>query len=253
MNDTLHAAARALVASRRVVVISGAGVSAESEIPTFRETMEGLWKDFDPQTLATPEAFENDPQRVSKWYDWRRQKCLEAEPNPGHVALAQIESWVVSRGGWFTLLTQNVDRWHHKAGSKNVVERHGTIMIWRCTKTGRHVEPKPEPFDEYPPTSPFADGALLRPNVVWFGEMLPLEAIEAADNAVRACDLFMSVGTSSVVYPAAGFIQMAASIGASTIEVNPQRTPISAIVDHALVGKSGEVLPELAMLMRTAN
>ncbi len=251
----LHArAARALATARRIVVLTGAGVSAESGLRTFRGAtaadlpadMQALWKEFDPMRLATPEAFDADPAMVTRWYDWRRLGCLAAEPNPGHRALADIERRVAARAGAFTLLTQNVDRLHQKAGSINVVELHGSIIEWRCARTGRTVVPPPVPFDRYPPPSPHAAGALLRPNVVWFGEMLPEAAIAAAHAAVGACDLFMSVGTSSVVYPAAGFVELAAARGATTIEVNAEETPISRRVGYSLRGKSGEVLPLLA-------
>lgn len=245
MDGGIQNAARALAEAESVVVLTGAGVSAESKIPTFRDAMEGLWKEFDPLTLATPEAFSEDPKRVTEWYDWRRLMCMEAEPNPGHLALAELERRLIERSGTLTILTQNVDRLHQKAGSGRVVELHGTIMIWRCTQTGREIEPGPEAFDGYPPVSPFAGGALLRPSVVWFGEMLPTVALEEAGRAMESCDLFMSVGTSSVVYPAAGYIEVAAARGATTIEVNPERTPMTDLVDHHVRGKSGEVLPEL--------
>lgn len=241
--DHARLVADRLRTSRGVVVLTGAGVSAESGLKTFRDTMEGLWKDFDPQKLATPEAFEADPETVTRWYDWRRLGCLAADPNPGHLALAAIERSVVARAGSFTLLTQNVDRLHHKAGSRNVVELHGTIMVWRCTRCGEKFEPPPTAFQVFPPPSPW--GGILRPDVVWFGEMLPEAALEAACAAMATCDLFMSVGTSSVVYPAAGFIQAAAANGAFTVEINRDATPISRTVDVSLRGKSGDILPAL--------
>lgn len=240
--------AAALSRARRVVVLTGAGISAESGLKTFRDTMEGLWKSFDPQKLATPEAFAADPEMVSRWYDHRRVGCLAAEPNPGHLALAEIERRVMSGAdGRFTLLTQNVDRLHQRAGSVNVVELHGSIIEWRCTKTGKKCLPGPEPMTEFPPKSDC--GALLRPDVVWFGEMLPEEAVRAAQDAVAECDVFMSVGTSAQVYPAAGFIHAAARMGAKTVEVNKDSTPISAMVDWALHGRAGEVLPEVVRRM----
>lgn len=240
--------AAALREARHVVVLTGAGVSAESGIPTFRsahQTMAALWKEFDPAKLATPEAFEADPKTVTKWYDWRRLGCLAAEPNPGHLALAAIERKLALRGGSFTLLTQNVDRLHQKAGSKNVVELHGNIIAWRCTRTGRTVELGPGPMSEFPMRSPHDPQGLLRPDVVWFGEMLPTDAVEAATEAVHSCDVFLSVGTSSVVYPAAGFVQDAARRGAATCEINAEPTPISGMVDWTIRGKSGEVLPKV--------
>ncbi len=232
-----------LRAARRVVVITGAGVSAESRIPTYRDKMEGLWASFDFKKLATPEAFAADPETVSRWYDFRRTKCLEAEPNPGHLALARLEREIESRGGRFTLLTQNVDRLHQRAGSRRVVELHGNIIEWRCTKTGRRYPDLPVPLPRFPMES--EAGGLLRPDVVWFGETLPEAAVIAADEASTGCDLFFSIGTSAVVYPAAGFIQVARSAGAVTVEVNRDPTPISGVVDSALLGLSGEIVPRL--------
>jgi NAD-dependent deacetylase len=242
---SLHAASVALAHARGVVVVTGAGVSAESGIRTFRDTMEGLWKEFDPARLATPEAFEADPETVTRWYDWRRLGCLEATPNAGHTALARLERWLTAGGRSFTLLTQNVDRLHQKAGSINVVELHGSIIEWRCTRTERRVTPPPEPFAAFPPPSPFHPGGLLRPDVVWFGEALPEAALDAAAAAMTGCDLFMSVGTSGVVYPAAGFAELARLKGASVIEVNPAATALTAMATWSLRGKSGEVLPAL--------
>lgn len=243
--DSVEAIAEALGRARSVVVITGAGISAESGIRTFRDTMEGLWKDFDPQKLATPEAFARDPETVTRWYDWRRRGCLDAEPNPGHVALAEMERKITMRGRKFTLLTQNVDRLHQRAGSDNVVELHGTIMRWRCTQTGKEIEPAPEEFEHCPMPSPFAQGALLRPCVVWFGEALPQSALDAAFAAVERCDLFFTVGTSSIVYPAAGFVELAVQHGATTVEVNRDTTPATSIVDHAAMGLAGELLPRI--------
>src|SRR5262249_43779288 len=154
------------------------------------------WKSFDPERLATPQAFARDPELVSRWYDHRRQGCAACIPNPGHTALALIEQRVTAGGGRFTLLTQNVDGLHRRAGSVNVVELHGSIMPWRCTRTGREYGPGelPMPFTEYPPRS--EAGAPLRPGVVWFGEMLPEAALSAAQESLEGCDLFFSVGTS---------------------------------------------------------
>ncbi|MCB9846481.1 MAG: NAD-dependent deacylase [Phycisphaeraceae bacterium] len=239
----LEAAAEALRRGRGVVVLTGAGVSAESRIPTFRDAMEGLWKSFDPLRLATPEAFAADPVTVSRWYDFRRKKCLEAQPNPGHWALADLERRVRASGGRFRLLTQNVDGLHQRAGSEDVVELHGSIMRWRCSVTGEPVSGLPEQFAEYPARTP--DGHAIRPCVVWFGEALPERALEEAYEALETCDVFVSVGTSAVVYPAAGFVHLAAQRGATTIEVNREQTPISGSVSFSLRGSSGEMLPRL--------
>jgi NAD-dependent deacetylase len=155
---------------------------------------------------------------------------------------------VVASGGRFTLLTQNVDRLHHRAGSANIVELHGSIVEWRCTETGRTVEPPPEPFGSFPPRSPFCEGALLRPDVVWFGEMLPERALAAAEEAVASCDLFLSIGTSAVVYPAAGYAHAARARGARVAEINRDATPLSPGVDWVIRGLSGHLLPELVKL-----
>lgn len=230
-----------------MVVLTGSGVSAESNIPTFRGggggTMAALWADFDPRTLATPEAFEADPALVTKWYDWRRLMCLRAEPNPGHLALAALQKRAEREGRRFTLLTQNVDGLHQRAGSSGVVELHGSIMRWRGVRTGTPADLPDDAFESYPPTLP--TGEPIRPSVVWFGEALPGEALRAADEALASCDVFMSIGTSAVVYPAAGFIEVARQACAVTIEINPESTPISATVDVCLRGPAGEVLPRL--------
>ncbi|HLO42352.1 MAG TPA: NAD-dependent deacylase [Phycisphaerales bacterium] len=239
----LQEIADCLARARRVVVLTGAGVSAESGTPTFRDAMTGLWASFNPEQLATPEAFERDPELVTRWYDHRRLGCLACLPNPGHLALARIEREITARGGRFTLLTQNVDRLHQRAGSSNVVELHGSIMVWRCTKTGVCITPGPEPMRFFPPTSP--DGSLLRPDVVWFGEMLPQEALLAADRALAEADLFFTIGTSSVVQPAASFIFLANRAGATTCEINPTDTAVTRWADLVARGKSGEVLPRI--------
>ena len=250
--DLIPAARVALASARSIVVLTGAGVSAESGIPTFRGGqaggMEALWKSFDPQTLATPEAFARDPKTVTEWYDWRRQKCREALPNAAHLALAELERRMTSSlpiARSFTLLTQNVDRLHQRAGSHNVVELHGNIMQWRCDTTDLPADISDGPFTQTPVRSPHRQGAFLRPCVVWFGEALPETALAAAFEAVNGCDLFLSIGTSALVYPAAGFIELAAAQGARTIEINRDPTPISGRVDWSLMGKAGDILPRL--------
>ncbi len=249
MEALLDRAASVLSAAKRVVVLTGAGISAESGIRTFRDTMEGLWKEFDPQTLATPQAFAADPALVSRWYDHRRIGCLHAEPNPGHVALAQLQQALLGRGGSLTLVTQNVDRLHQRAGSTGVLELHGNIHIWRCTRTGREMPLPPEPLTEFPVRSPFDPAGLLRPGVVWFGETLPAETLLAAEEAASAAGALLTIGTSAVVYPAAGLIDLAAAAGATTIEINPTTTAASSRVDVVLIAKAGLVLPELLRRM----
>lgn len=249
--------AAAIDGAESVCVITGAGVSAESGLRTFRgvtgmtpedhASMASLWKEFDPATLATPEAFAADPERVTRWYDWRRLGCLAAEPNAAHLGLAEIERRVAARGGEFTLLTQNVDRLHQRGGSRNVVELHGTITVWRCLRTGKEFEPEPRPFDVFPPRSPFVSDrsdplGVLRPSVVWFGEALPSDAVARAHAAAASCDLFLSVGTSSVVHPAAGFILQARERGADTAEINLEPTPISNLVRWSVRTKAGAAM-----------
>lgn len=254
MNDAaghphLQDVAAALGRAGSVVVLTGAGISAESGLKTFRggeKDMDSLWKQFDPMTLATPEAFDADPETVTRWYDWRRLGCLAAEPNPGHTALARIEREITARGGRFTLLTQNVDRLHQKAGSRAVVELHGSIIEWRCVGCSARTVPPPEPFERFPPPAACCAGEPLRPDVVWFGEMLPASALHAAEAAMAGCDLFLSVGTSSVVFPAAGFVRLAAASGVPTVEVNRDPTPISGLVRWSILAKTGDALPAIA-------
>lgn len=229
----------------RVVVVTGAGASAESGIPTFRDAITGHWAKYDPMQLATPEAFAANPALVSRWYDRRRRDALQCEPNPGHDALARLEHALTGRGARLTLLTQNVDRLHQRAGSEAVHELHGSLYQWRCTGCGDgRLEEGREPLGPYPPTCA-ACGAARRPGVVWFGEMLPEPATAAAEHALSTCDVFLSVGTSSVVYPVAGYAQTAVAAGAWCVEVNPEPTELSGLFHQRLRGKAGEVLPGL--------
>lgn len=245
MDVQIQRAAEVLRGAHAVVVLTGAGVSAESGIRTFRDTMEGLWREFDAEKLATPQAFAADPALVSRWYDHRRVGCLNAEPNAGHVALATLERWFTERGRSLTLATQNVDRLHQRAGSSGVLELHGNIMTWRCSVTGRSMQLPPEAMEHFPIPSPFADGALLRPNVVWFGEELPEETLLAAQAAAQRADVLLSIGTSAVVYPAAGLIDICGQRGGIIIEINPVRTAASERVNWSLMGKAGDVLPQI--------
>lgn len=238
--DALETVAAALRAARGVVVLTGAGVSAESGLPTFRGEG-GLWRGHDPLRLATPEAFAAEPGLVSEWYDERRLAALAARPNPAHRALAELERRVLAAGGRYTLLTQNVDGLHQRAGSEAVVELHGSIMVWRDHRSGRTLTPGPAPLGVHPTRGP--DGGWLRPDVVWFGEHLPEAALDAAAAALAWCDLCLVVGTSAVVYPAAGIVGRAAAAGAVTVEVNLEATP--ARVTHRLIGRAGEVLPRV--------
>lgn len=221
-----------------IVALTGSGISAESGIPTFREAQTGLWAQYDPQQLATPEAFMRDPELVWRWYEWRRKLVSETEPNSGHRALVDLEKHKTN----FTLVTQNVDSLHQSAGNRNVIELHGNILRTICSAERMEVEP-PE-SEQKPPICPGC-GAPLRPDVVWFGEMLPSGAMESASEASRECDLFLSIGTSSLVYPAASLPYEAKDAGATVVEVNPEDTPLTGLADYALRGTAGEMLPRL--------
>jgi NAD-dependent deacetylase len=222
----------------RVVALTGSGISAESGVPTFREAQTGLWERYDAQELATPEAFERDPGLVWEWYEWRRRLVTEAEPNPGHVALAELERRIPG----FTLVTQNVDGLHRRAGNRKAIELHGNILRTRCSVEGVALEP--DEARAVPPVCPNC-GAPLRPDVVWFGETLPAAAFEAASEAASGCDLFLSIGTSSLVYPAAALPYEALENGATLVEINASETPLTRRADQVLRGRAGEILPKL--------
>lgn len=217
--------------ARWITVLTGAGVSAESGIPTFRGDG-GLWKQYRAEDLATPGAFARDPKLVWEWYDWRRGLIAAAQPNQGHKALADLEA----RTPNFTLITQNVDDLHERAGSRNVLHVHGSIWKVRCLDCRRESLDMRAPLPSIPPKCEC--GGILRPGVVWFGESLPPDVWEQAEEATRKADVFLVVGTSAVVYPAAGLIQYAKTV----IEVNIQPTGISG---DFLQGPSGELLPQL--------
>ena len=230
--------ARALVhKASSIAVLTGAGISAESGIPTFRGAG-GLWKQFFPEDLATPQAFRRDPNVVWEWYDWRRGLIDQAAPNAGHLALADLERRVPS----FVLVTQNVDGLHQKAGSRSVIEIHGSIWILRCSQCDRSWVDRSVPLPLVPHC---ACGAMARPGVVWFGEQLPQDAWLKAEKAAVSCDVFLVVGTSAAVYPAAGLAGTARSAGAKVIEVNVEKTAISHAVDFSTIGGAGEILPKL--------
>jgi NAD-dependent protein deacetylase/lipoamidase len=221
-----------------IAVLTGAGVSAESGVPTFRGKG-GLWKQHRAESLATPEAFARDSKLVWEWYDWRRGILADVKPNAGHFALAELEQ----RTPHFTLITQNVDGLHELAGSRNVLRVHGSIWILRCLACGREEEDRRSPLPEIPPRC--ACGGMLRPGVVWFGESLPPDVWKAAEAAARACELLLVIGTSAVVYPAAGLARLAKSSGARVVEINVAETPLTHEIDEFLLGPSGELLPRL--------
>ena len=230
--------ARALADARSIVVLTGAGVSAESGVPTFRDAQTGLWAKFDPFELATPRAFARQPGLVWDWYAERRAAVARALPNPGHRALVAIEG----RAPSFLLATQNVDGLHHRAGSRSIVELHGSLARVRCSREDREVAAWDEPAPGEPPRCPDC-GACLRPDVVWFEEALPAAAIERAEAAARACDLMIVAGTSAEVHPAAALPWLARAAGATIVEINPSATPLTRHADHALRERSGVALP----------
>jgi len=230
---------RALIAnSTRLAVLTGAGISAESGIPTFRGTG-GLWRNFKPEDLATPGAFARDPKLVWEWYDWRRSIVAQAQPNAGHRALVSLAKRVPR----LTLITQNVDGLHERAGSENVLRLHGSIWTTRCLECGTERIDDRVPLPELAPKC--SCGGLMRPGVVWFGEGLPVDVWRNAEQAARNADVLLVVGTSAAVYPAASLVPIAAGAGATIIEINPDETPISGLVTHSLRGRAAELLPRL--------
>ena len=233
--------------SQRVAVLTGAGISAESGVPLFRGAG-GLWQTHRPEDLATPQAFARDPQLVWEWYDWRRARVADAQPNPGHYALAELEQRVPD----FTLITQNVDGLHDRAGSRNILRLHGDIWRLRCTHCGQESANTEVPLIELPPYC--SCGALLRPDIVWFGESLSTGVLQSAADAATRAQVFLTIGTSALVQPAASLPLMAQQSGARLVEINPQATPLSRHADINLVGPAGELLPELiAALGPTAH
>jgi NAD-dependent deacetylase len=230
---------RVLRAAQHIAVLTGAGVSAESGIPTFRDAQVGLWVQYRPEDLATPEAFARNPKLVWDWYAWRREIVRGAQPNAGHYALAEMQRLVPQ----FSLITQNVDGFHQQAGNTDVIELHGNIMRIKCSRENILIDQWPV-TDETPPRCSLCD-AYLRPDVVWFGEMLPPEALETAAQAANGCDVFFSIGTSGLVEPAASLARVALNHGAAVVEVNPTSTPLTSRVDFVLRGASGAILPTL--------
>jgi len=234
---------RFLRKAERVAALTGAGVSQESGLRTFRDAQTGLWSEYKPTELASPEAFERNPKLVWDWYAMRREKVREVEPNPGHFALADMAYHVPD----FSLITQNVDNLHWKAGSPRVIELHGNLQRVKCSSCSQQVEAW-EDANGGVPRCEACDG-LLRPDVVWFGESLPRAELESAVEAARACQVFFSIGTSGMIQPAASLAYAARNRGAVVVEINAEPTPLTEKVDFALHGKSGEILPALVQVV----
>ena len=241
---------RVLRNAKNVVVFTGAGVSAESGIPTFRDALTGLWERFDPQELATPEAFMTNPDLVWGWYEWRRALVTNCRPNPAHLAIAELQRFVPE----VHVITQNVDNLHERAGSENVIHVHGSLHHPICSscRTPFHIHETIDVTVEKerkiePPKCDSCQG-LIRPGVVWFGEPMPEQPWHIAQHKVLNCDLFFSIGTSSIVFPAAGLPITAHENGACVVQVNPHSTGIENVLDYNLVGKAGELLPQLVDL-----
>jgi NAD-dependent deacetylase len=239
----VRAAAAVLGKARRVVAFTGAGVSAESGVPTFRGT-EGLWEGWPVAEVASPRGFYADPRKVWRFYEERRANLLRVGPNPAHHTLARWQR----RFGSFVLATQNVDGLHQAAGSTEVMELHGSIWTIRCSNCERERVDRTAPLPELPPRCVECCG-LERPGVVWFGEQLPSDVIESAVAAVTACDVLLVVGTSAVVYPAAGLVEMAARAGATVVEVNPEASALAHLASVALRGPAGVLLPQVDALL----
>ncbi|MFC7516170.1 NAD-dependent deacetylase [Herbaspirillum sp. GCM10030257] len=228
-----------LRSARHIAVFTGAGVSAESGIPTFRDAQTGLWAKFRAEDLATPEAFRRDPVTVWNWYAWRRELMADARPNPAHLAIAQMQQVVPE----LTVITQNVDGLHAKGGSTNIIELHGNIWNDFCVDCRQPAKGE-ETTDHVPPRCTHC-GGMLRPGVVWFGEALPADAWTRASEVLEVADVFFCIGTSSLVEPAASLPRYARSCGRTVVQINPEATSHDEIAQYVLRGKAGEVLPQL--------
>ena len=228
--------------ARLVTILTGAGVSAESGVATFRSP-EGLWSKFKPEELASMDAFLANPQMVWEWYQARREVVLNAEPNAGHQAIASLEQFIPQ----VSVITQNIDGLHAEAGSSEVIELHGNIRKNFCQDCGSRYDG--EEFLVKKEVQTCSCGGKIRPDVVWFGELLPTEEIELAEKRAKGCNIFFSVGTSSVVWPAAGLPLLALESGAYVVEINPEETPLTRHTHESIQGRSGEVIPEILRML----
>jgi len=245
MDDRIIKAKSLVDEASGICVLSGAGISAESGIPIFRG-QDGLWKKYRPEELATPEAFSRDPKLVWEWYEWRRKIVKNSKPNSGHFAIKDLEQQKTD----FNLITQNIDGLHQLAGSNNIIELHGNLWQIRCTKCNRIEENYEVPFDELPPLCKGCN-SLGRPNIVWFGEIIPMNIIDKALVAIENCQLMLIIGTSGVVEPAASMGLIAKQAGKTVIEINLEPTPNSTLYDLSINGKSGEILPLICNSSKT--
>lgn len=227
-----------LATARNITVLTGSGISADSGVPTFRGA-DGLWRNYRAEDLATPDAFERDPRLVWEWYNWRRELIATKRPNPAHLAITELER----RAPAFWLVTQNVDGLHRDAGSRNLTEIHGNIWKVRCTGCSRVDENRDIPISLLPSCSQC--GSLLRPHIIWFGESLLAADLQQCANVLRNCDILFVIGTSGVVYPAAGFAAVAKESGAFVAEINLDPTPQSSLVDVSLQGRAKDLVPLL--------
>jgi len=252
VNNSIAELRDALRQASSIAALTGAGISAESGVPTFRGP-NGLWRNYSPEKLATPQAFAENPRLVWEWYDWRRGIIRKAQPNAGHVAIAELErrksgaadppDGLPDHSG-FTLITQNVDGLHDRAGSQNILKLHGDLWIVQCTGCGATELNEEVPLQgDLPPRC--RCGAWLRPAVVWFGEPLPAEVWGRAVEASGRAKVFLVIGTSAAVYPAAGLAEVARRAGSRLAIVNPEPTPLDQVADWVLRGPSGELLPRL--------
>jgi NAD-dependent deacetylase len=243
MEQELKRSAELLSGLTRLVVATGAGMSKESGIPTFRDAPSALWENYNPEDLATPEGFARDPALVWRWYCDRRKMIAEVSPHAGHYAVADLENMFDE----FLLVTQNIDNLHRKAGSSAIVEFHGNIFRFKCFDRNHPVERLPD-TDEVPPRCEC--GSMIRPDVVWFGEAPAQESFDRSLAALSTCEAVLVVGTSGLVYPAAGFPAMAKQAGARVVEINPERTPISSYADVFVEETAGKALPALVDLLK---
>lgn len=243
----INQASQRLAQAKRIVCLTGAGVSAESGVATFRDAQTGLWSKFDPQRLASQAGFAADPGLVWRWYMARLASVETAAPNPGHLALARLEALSSA----FTLVTQNVDDLHERAGSRQVLHIHGRINRFRCNYCQAEHSLQPDERQQALPPTCAHCGDQVRPDVVWFGEALPGRVVDVAWREAERCDVLLVVGTSGVVYPVAQLPALAKQAGAVVIDINPECTPISMLADISLQGAGGVVLPQVVAALST--